>query len=1211
MNHPRIAIVGLGFGAETLFSGRAGHPALQKQIPISLAICALALLLFQLSSFADNLATSGTAVIGVNDTIDADDGTPRANAGTAANVNDGQFASRVDTWFGDNDDGVSYVGLVWDAPTAEAVLFLDLTIATFLDGGWFGPNGATPGAGNPLVAADHLLEPTIQVRPNGGEWTTVGHTSDYLSVMDGHGIGGGGNANPTSAKVTFTLNEAAIGITGIRIIGENGGDAGPDANGFLGLFELAVETELVMEGQANVSTEGEAILGINDAADADEGTPFEHAGAVTDLNDGDFSSRSDTWSGGSDNGDGFGYTGIVWQTPRADQVTVLRLTMATFTDGGWFGPNTLSPGAGNPLATEHLIEPTVQVRRGGTWSNVPHVSDYLAVFDGHGIGGGGNSNPTAATATFTLANPVTAIDGIRVIGENGGNAGADANGFIGVFEVEVFAQPIPQVNLAPSGTAVIGVNDAIDSDDGTARANAGLPANLNDASPSSRVDTWFGGNTDGVSYVGVTWDTPRNEIVDSLVLTMATFLDGGWFGANGMSPGAGNALEAAMLIEPSIQVKLAGPTWETVTASSDYLTVLLGHGIGGDGNANPTEVTTMFLLDEPVTGITGIRIIGENGGNAGADANGFIGVVELEVLGSVAGDADNDGLADSWEAENGLQLGVDDAAEDLEPDGLTNLQEFESGTDPNEADTDGDGLTDGEEVATHMTNPLVSDTDADGLSDGDETSTHGTNPLEADSDGDGISDGDELLTLNTDPLNPDSDGDGFTDAVEVDQGSDPNNPAVKPSNLALDGGTGIIGTSEAIDGGAATPLEHVGVAANIVDGDPTSRVDTFGGGTGFSYVGVLWEAPRDEAIGLLRLNMATFFDGGWFGVSGEGPGSGGMLDLDTHLEEPLVQVTSDGGDSWNTVGHRSNYLEVLDQHPLPAVDFGPPTNAVSEFVLDTVQSGINGIRIVGPDGGTASDGFIGIFELEVEAFSGSRTAEITSIRREVDSVHITFLTDEPDSPHVLEQSDSLLGASWVEVTEAELSAPEDDDQWLFTATRPEDARVMFYRVRVLPPPPLFAEDFENGADGWVVETSFGDTPWEIGEPVSSPGSASSGSVAAVTSLDGDYGSGLVTALRSPVIDLTGIARPRLRFWYWLNIPDPDEGGQLRFLDADGEVLVKREAIFTGDSGGWQPFNEVIPAGARDRAIIVELRFLTDEDDEVGPGMAVDDFVIED
>jgi hypothetical protein len=70
--------------------------------------------------------------------------------------------------------------------------------------------------------------------------------------------------------------------------------------------------------------------------------------------------------------------------------------------------------------------------------------------------------------------------------------------------------------------------------------------------------------------------------------------------------------------------------------------------------------------------------------------------------------------------------------EDPDRDNLTNLQEFQAGTDPNKADTDGDGLNDGDEVNRYQTSPLLPDTDGDLIPDGVEVKT-GTNPLDRNS----------------------------------------------------------------------------------------------------------------------------------------------------------------------------------------------------------------------------------------------------------------------------------------------------------------------------------------------------------------------------------------------------------------------------------------------------------------------------------------------
>ncbi len=115
---------------------------------------------------------------------------------------------------------------------------------------------------------------------------------------------------------------------------------------------------------------------------------------------------------------------------------------------------------------------------------------------------------------------------------------------------------------------------------------------------------------------------------------------------------------------------------------------------------------------------------------------------------------------------------------DSDGDGLTDLEEIMIyHTDPNNPDTDGDGLSDGDEVRIYGTNPLNPDTDGDGLNDGDEVHKYHTNPRLADTDGDGLTDGEEILKYHTDPLLRDTDGDGLTDGDEVQKyHTDPTKP---------------------------------------------------------------------------------------------------------------------------------------------------------------------------------------------------------------------------------------------------------------------------------------------------------------------------------------------------------------------------------------------------------------------------------------------------
>ncbi len=149
-------------------------------------------------------------------------------------------------------------------------------------------------------------------------------------------------------------------------------------------------------------------------------------------------------------------------------------------------------------------------------------------------------------------------------------------------------------------------------------------------------------------------------------------------------------------------------------------------------------------------------------------------------------DTDGDGLSDGDEV---LKYKTDPLKADTDGDGLTDGEEvLKYKTDPLKADTDGDGLTDGDEVLKYKTDPLKVDTDGDGLSDGDEVLKYKTDPLKADTDGDGLTDGEEVLKYKTNPLNKDTDGDGLTDSEEVIKYK------TNPLNKDTDGGSVDDGT---------------------------------------------------------------------------------------------------------------------------------------------------------------------------------------------------------------------------------------------------------------------------------------------------------------------------------------------------------------------------------------------------------------------------------
>ena len=190
-------------------------------------------------------------------------------------------------------------------------------------------------------------------------------------------------------------------------------------------------------------------------------------------------------------------------------------------------------------------------------------------------------------------------------------------------------------------------------------------------------------------------------------------------------------------------------------------------------------------------------------------------------------DDDNDGYSDITEAIGGSDpKDFNSTPGDRDDDSLSDAQEPIVGTDPDDPDTDDDGLNDGEDPAPidptnqisaddfdgdGIPNEFDPDDDNDGVPDSKDRFPFDSSES-SDFDGDGIGDnsdpdldGDGVLDINDefpynpnessdndndgigDNADPDDDNDGYPDTVEIQEGSNPLNPASIPLDADKDG----------------------------------------------------------------------------------------------------------------------------------------------------------------------------------------------------------------------------------------------------------------------------------------------------------------------------------------------------------------------------------------------------------------------------------------
>ncbi|MBO0591034.1 Ig-like domain-containing protein, partial [Cellulophaga sp. E16_2] len=255
-------------------------------------------------------------------------------------------------------------------------------------------------------------------------------------------------------------------------------------------------------------------------------------------------------------------------------------------------------------------------------------------------------------------------------------------------------------------------------------------------------------------------------------------------------PGSKLAADTDSTVDGAITTTDAAGNSTTETEAKIYSVEVVINDLDNDGLNDNEEIALGTDPNNPDTDGDGIN----DGQEVNVDTTD-----PLDDCSSVGGsplgasDCDDDELTTDQE----ISVGTDPINPDTDNDGLLDGEEIALGTDPLNPDSDGDGIIDGQEVIDN-TDPLddcdhnggialpESDCDADGLTTSQENAI-GTDPDNADTDGDTIPDGQEI-TDSTDPLDPcDSIGgvptlaDGCDEEL-VDTGISVSNEIITPDN---------------------------------------------------------------------------------------------------------------------------------------------------------------------------------------------------------------------------------------------------------------------------------------------------------------------------------------------------------------------------------------------------------------------------------------------
>lgn len=399
------------------------------------------------------------------------------------------------------------------------------------------------------------------------------------------------------------------------------------------------------------------------------------------------------------------------------------------TDDDGFGDNVEVALGNDPLDAEDKPDAIIAVAN-GLWSDPATWSDGQAPGAGKNYVAVGSVTSKLVSAAGTFGGDSLTLIGPGMTLELNHSGDATANLALNNANVSV-ARAIDlggQLSIAGDVHIAVGNNDLTLASQLTGSGNLTIQGGS---------ETDFQGNVE-LTGAGSNFAGPLN-----IIGTDVAGISPGSLGTGSILLASGGVAYGYNYSSPAALLKIQGDNFRIVLGGEVTMADIVGvspdgevlfslNDLAGPGPYDADLLLQAFQLDEGISGDGTVTLLGNEG------------------------DTDLDGLLDSWENEHFGNLDAT-ADGDADEDGLSNLDEQSAGTDPNEADSDGDGLSDGDEINVHGSDPSKVDTDGDGLDDAEEVAA-GTDPRKVDTDGDGIPDNEDA-----NPTTPD-----FTPIVHYD-----------------------------------------------------------------------------------------------------------------------------------------------------------------------------------------------------------------------------------------------------------------------------------------------------------------------------------------------------------------------------------------------------------------------------------------------------------